>query len=84
MNTAKNIVTRYDHEHDVLVISNPFYEQLTKSVRRQLELYIFEYFLFLYVYGHIHMFHALQETMCLCTNNCVDNEWEISEIQCEK
>ena len=37
----KNIVTRYDHEHDSLLMSNPFYEQLTKTVRRQLELYIF-------------------------------------------
>ena len=57
-----NIVTRYDHEHDSLLMSNPFYEQLTKTVRRQLELYIF-LILCLYVYGHIHMFHALQSNL---------------------
>ena len=44
-----------------LVISNSFYEQLTKTVRRQPELYTFEKKYFLSVYGHIHMFHALKE-----------------------
>ena len=64
MNTAKNIVTRYDHEHDVLVISNPFYEQLTKSVRRELELNIIEKNFYMYMVTYTCFMHC--KKLCAC------------------
>ena len=69
----------------VLVISNANNEQLTKTVRRQPELYILKLFVScLDVYGHIHMFHALQQILPVHNKRRRQRPlrwWEILEFQ---
>ena len=66
MNTSKYIVTCFVHEHDFL-ISNSFYEQRTKTVRRQLEVCILKiYLLFVYMYMVTYTCFMHCNKLCAC------------------